>query len=179
MKYVNAIDTFYKDGMQFVYDVINGLEYAGIRTQFVILHVTSVVFNWRFFGNLGVAYLCWLYDMKVQDIDYNDTVFFIIGLFQVSGAVINWMFAMLSKKKKPYRQLFFVNTSSLFVWGGYRVIKNFPEISIWYYVSICLFISGISYLAIYLMLWMYPKLDVDTAIEGETPERTTDHEHND
>jgi hypothetical protein len=144
--YMNIIDSSYKDGMRILYEVINVIEYTGIRLQFIILHFTSVIFNWRLFSNIGIVF------------GFEEDIF-MLGLFQVVGSLLNWIVFLFVKNKTPYRQLMYINTSSLAVYGGTRMLLHLEMGLVWYTIF-CALTSWMSYVIIYLLLEMKPELKI-------------------
>lgn len=157
MNYQKWIDEVYESSMKSTYSMIDGFEYAAIRLIFIVLHLTSIGFNARFFNGIGT---------------FKFTDKWVLGGVQVFGALLNLGLSIVFKNNKPYKQLFFLTTSYLFVYGGFRVLYYFPEINFYYYMCACLFFSGLSFLAISVMKHTYSKLEVH--IDGvETSVETT------
>ncbi len=140
------IDEFYKTSLKFLYLLMDIKEYATIRILFVLAHMTSVIFGILFFGALGKYYFKEIY---------------IIGIVQCFGAMIFMTISVIFKGVVPFHQLQLLSSTSLLAFGGYRVLVYFPRIDVFYYMIVCGVFTAFSYIGIYLMKKLFPKLDIE------------------
>jgi len=99
MDYKTWIDETYKNGIKYMYDLIDGFEYGAIRLIFILLHGTSIWFNVKFFNGIGTV---WIRDQWV------------LGGFQILGSMTNLGLSLGFKNDKPYKQLFLFFQKSTF-----------------------------------------------------------------
>jgi hypothetical protein len=144
------IDEYYNQGIKTLYGFIEIEEYISIRVIFIIAHLTSVWFGEQFFSNFG--YLLF-------------TEIYLVGFIQVFGAVIFLGLSITLNKYMPYHQLLVLSSSILFLIGGYRILVYFPKIDVLYYMFVCAFITVISYLGIWALKHMFPKLKINKKID--------------
>jgi hypothetical protein len=142
------IDKVYEEATNKLYSFINDFEYGALRLIYLILHFTSIALSARFFNVIGTVWF--------------PNNYFVLGIFQLVGAVIFLGFSLFTHKtkKRPYHQLFFLSTSYLFIYGGQRVLWNLSHLNILFYCIVCVFFSSLSFLGIYALQIFYPKLNV-------------------
>lgn len=144
-EFKTLIDEYYQQGIKVLYNIIEIEEYVSIRLIFIIAHLTSVWFSKELFSSLGN----WLF----QEI-------YLVGAIQFLGGTVFIALAILTQKHMPYHQLQVLTASWLFVKGVYRILVYFPKIHIFYYILVCGFVSGISYLGIHALKKWVPKLNL-------------------